>query len=68
VAFEVLTDLAARGIPVDRALEVIGGRLDVAAGAQSGASANAAANRSSLGAGIGSTVSGTLGVGIGRRP
>jgi hypothetical protein len=68
VAFEVLTNLAARGVPVDRALDVIGGKLDLAAGAQVGGSANAGASRSGAGAGLGSTVAGTLGVSLGRKP
>ncbi|HEV8454627.1 MAG TPA: hypothetical protein VGQ69_05335 [Gemmatimonadales bacterium] len=68
MAFEVLTNLAARGVPVERALEVIGGRLDVSVGAQFSGSANSGTGRSGLGAGVAGTVSGNLGVGLGRRP
>lgn len=68
VAFEVLTNLAARGVPVDHALGVIAGQLDASAGAQANGAAQAGVGRSSVGATVGSTVSGTLGIGLGRKP
>jgi hypothetical protein len=80
VAFEVLSDLMARGIPVGNALAQVGSRLEARAsdaqlrafGLELGGQAQAGAG---LGLGLGETgasvtgvVNSTLGIGLGRRP
>ena len=79
VAFEVLTQLVARGVPVDRALAVVGGRLS--GGASDGQLVSVLASGSAgLGAGVssgtgtnggvtaGGSVTGAVGAGIVRKP
>lgn len=80
VAFDVLTELTARGVPVDHALAVIGARLE--AGASDGQLAALTASATgqlhgNAGAVLGTergtvsvtkTVTGTAGIGLGRRP
>jgi hypothetical protein len=74
VAFEVLTQLEARGVPVDRALTVIGGKLS--GGASDGQLVSVlGSGQAGLGLGhdrpeaaAGGTVTGALGVGITRKP
>ncbi len=78
VAFEVLTDLAARGLPVDRALAVVGARLEagatdgqliaLGASATGQAQGSAAAGLGKPEASAAGTVRTGLGVTIGRRP
>jgi hypothetical protein len=80
VAFDVLTDLTAHGLPVEHALAVVGSRLE--AGASDGqltaltASANSQLN-GNAGLGLGAergdlsvtkSVTGVAGIGLGRRP
>ena len=67
VAFQVLTDLAARGIPVNRALEVIGAKLDGSASAQTNHTASAGGSESPA-AGIAGTLTSRVGVGLTRKP
>ena len=80
VAFDVLTRLTERGVPVDRALAVVGGQLS--AGAADGqlisltASANGQANGLASASGgstaasstIGGSLTGAVGVGLIRKP
>lgn len=84
VAFEVLSDLLARGIPVDNALAEIGGRLEARAsdaqlralgvelGGQAQAGTGLRVGSGKTGTDIGGSVTGavrsTLGLGLGRRP
>ncbi|MGH7561207.1 MAG: hypothetical protein ACRENB_09305 [Gemmatimonadales bacterium] len=77
VAFEVLTDLTARGVPVDRALAVVGARLEAGAtDSQLSGLAVSAAATANANAGVGldrsagtvtKTLTGSVGVGI-RKP
>jgi len=67
VAFQVLTDLAARGVPVDRALAVLGAKLDGSTSAQTNRPA-AAGGSESPAAGIAGTLTGHVGVGLTRKP
>jgi hypothetical protein len=66
VAFAVLTELAAKGVPVDHALSVVSGKLG--SGASVAGSSGVGAGKGSLGSGLAGTLTGNLGVGIGRKP
>jgi hypothetical protein len=80
VAFQVLTDLAARGVPVDRALAVIGAQLSggatdgqlvsltASANGQAHGQAAAGNGTQSTAAGIGSSLTAGLGIGVTRKP
>ena len=75
VAFEVLGNLAARGIPVDQAIAVVGANLNGTsavsaggAGVQAGATTGATGGASALGSSVTGTVTGKVGIGIGRKP
>ena len=78
VAFEVLTQLEARGVPVDRALTVIGGKLSggatdgqlvsVLGSGQSGLGLGVGRDKPDAGATAGGTVTGALGAAIIRKP
>jgi len=67
VAFQVLTDLAARGIPVDRALAVVGAKLDGSGNTQANRPASAGGSESPA-AGLAGTLTGHVGVGLTRKP
>jgi hypothetical protein len=66
VAFQVLSDLAARGIPVDRALAVVGAELNGSASAQAGRPVTGSSE--SPAAGIAGTLTSRVGVGLTRKP
>lgn len=78
VAFEVLTQLAARGVPVDHALTVIGSRLSggasdgqlvsVLGSAHGQAGLEVSSRKPDVGASASGTASGVLGVKLPRRP
>jgi hypothetical protein len=78
VAFEVLTQLEARGVPVDRALTVVGGKLSggasdgqlvsVLGSGQAGLGLGVGRDKPDAGAAAGGTVTGALGAGIIRKP
>ena len=78
VAFEVLTQLEARGVPVDRALTVVGGKLSggasdgqlvsVLGSGQAGLGLGLGKDRPDAGAATSGTVTGALGAGIIRKP
>jgi len=68
VALQVLTDLTARGVPVDHALAVVGANLSGSANGQSSSSTPPGQANQPSGAAISGALTGRIGIGLVRKP